>query len=59
MFKKLKFFKKFTKLNKDFGELDNKLIIQHYNHIYIRTFTGLRVSSMGQAPKPQALSHKL
>jgi len=40
MFKKLENFKKFTKLlNKDFGKLDNKLIIQHFHHIYIRTLT--------------------
>jgi len=30
-------FKKFTKLSKDFGELDNKLIIQHFHDIHIHT----------------------
>ena len=37
MFKKLGNFNKFTKLSKDFGELDDKLIIQHFHHIHIRT----------------------
>jgi len=32
-------FKKFTKLSEDFGELDNKLIIQHFHHIHIHTMT--------------------
>jgi len=35
---KLGNFNKFTKLSKDFGELNNKLIIQHFYHIHIRTF---------------------
>ena len=37
MFKKLGNFNKFTKLSKDFGELNDKLII-HYHHIYIWYF---------------------
>jgi len=32
-------FKKFTQLSKEFGELDNKLIIQHFYHIHIHTMT--------------------
>jgi len=36
---KLKNFKKFTKLSKDFGKLDDKLIIQHFHHIHIYTMT--------------------
>ena len=32
-------FKKFTKLSKDFGELDDKLIIQHFHHIHTMTYT--------------------
>jgi len=32
-------FKKFTKLSKDFGELDDKLIIQHFHHIHIHIHT--------------------
>jgi len=34
-------FKKFTKLSKDFGELDDKLIIQdiHIHHIHTITYT--------------------
>jgi len=39
MLKKLRNFKKFTTLSKDFGELDDKLIIQHFHHIHIRTIT--------------------
>jgi len=41
MFKKLGNCKMFTKLSKDFGELDDKLIIQHFHHIHIhiRTLT--------------------
>jgi len=39
MFKKLENFKKFTKLSKDFGELDDKLIIQHFYYIHIHTLT--------------------
>jgi len=35
----LRNFKKFTKLNKDFWKLDDKLIIQHFHHIYIHTMT--------------------
>jgi len=35
----LKNFKKFTKLNKDFGELDDKLIIPHFHHIHTMTYT--------------------
>jgi len=30
-------FNKLTKLSKDFGELNNKFIIQHSHHIHIRT----------------------
>jgi len=30
-------FKKFTKLSKDFGKLDDKLIIQHFHHIHTMT----------------------
>jgi len=37
MFNKLGNFNKFTKLSKDFGELNDKLIIQHFHHIHIRT----------------------
>jgi len=37
MFNKLENFKKFTKLGKDFGELDDKLIIQYFHHIHICT----------------------
>ena len=29
-------FNKFTKLSKNFGELEDKLIIQHFHHIHIR-----------------------
>ena len=36
---KLGNFNKFTKLSKNFGELNNKLIIQHYHDIHIRTLT--------------------
>ena len=32
-------FKKFTNLSKDFGELDDKLIIQHFRHIHTMTYT--------------------
>jgi len=32
-------FNKFTKLRKDFGELDDKSIIQHFHHIHIYTLT--------------------
>jgi len=32
-------FKKFTKLSKDFGELDDKVIIQHFHHIPTMTYT--------------------
>jgi len=39
MFNKLGNINKFTKLSKDFGELDNKLIIQHFYHIQIRNLT--------------------
>jgi len=39
MFKKLGNFKKFTKLSKDFWELDDKLIIKHFHHIHICTVT--------------------
>jgi len=35
MFNKMENFNKFTKLNKDFGKLDDKLIIQHFHHIRI------------------------
>jgi len=35
----LKNFKKFTKLSKDFGKLDDKLIIQHFHDIHIMTYT--------------------
>jgi len=35
MFNKMENFNKFTKLNKDFGKLDDKLIIQHFHHIHI------------------------
>jgi len=38
MFNKLKNFNKLTKLSKDFGELNDKLIIQHFHHIHICTF---------------------
>ena len=38
MFNQLENFNKFTKLSKDFGELDDKLIIQHFHHIYIWYF---------------------
>jgi len=37
MLNKLENFNKFTKLSKDFRELDDKLIIQHFYHIHIRT----------------------
>ena len=39
MFNKLGNFNKFTKLRKDFQKLDDKLIIQHFHHILIRTLT--------------------
>jgi len=39
MLKKLENFQKFTKLSKDFGELNDKLIIQHFYHIRILTYT--------------------
>ena len=39
MFKRLKNFNKFIKLSKDLGKLDEKLIIQHFHHIHIRTLT--------------------
>jgi len=32
-------FKKFTKLSKDFGELYDKLIIQHFHDIHTMTYT--------------------
>ena len=38
-FNKLGNFNKFTKLSKNFGELNDKLIIQYFHHIYIRTLT--------------------
>jgi len=37
MFNKLENFNNFTKFSKDFGELNDKLIFQHFNHIHIRT----------------------
>ena len=45
MFNKLENFNKFTKLSKDFGDLDDKLIIQHFHHILIRTLTCTMYSS--------------
>ena len=39
MFNKLENFNKFTKLSKNFGELDDKLIIQHFHHIDICNLT--------------------
>jgi len=45
MFNKLENFNKFTKLSKDFGELDNKLITQHFHHIHICTLTYTMYSS--------------
>ena len=39
MFNKLKIFDKFTKLNKDFEELNDKLIIQYFYHIHICILT--------------------
>ena len=45
MFKKLGNFMKFTKLNKDVRELDDKFIIQHFHHIHIRTLTYTMYSS--------------
>ena len=39
MFNKLKNFNKFTKLSKNFGELDDKLIIQHFHYIHTLTYT--------------------
>jgi len=40
IFKKLGNFNKFTKLlNKNFGELDDKLIIQYFHYIHIRILT--------------------
>ena len=39
MLKNLGNLKKFTKLSKDFWKFDDKLIIQHFQHIYIRTMT--------------------
>jgi len=39
MFKNCETFKKFTKLSKDFEELDDKLIIQHFHHIHTMTYT--------------------
>jgi len=32
-------FKKFTKLSKDFGELDDKFIIQYIHHNHTMTYT--------------------
>jgi len=43
IFKKLENFKKFTKLSKDFGKFDNKLII-HFHHIHIHTMTYIMYS---------------
>jgi len=39
MFNKLGNFNKFTKLSKDFGELNDKFIIQHFHHIHLCTLT--------------------
>jgi len=39
MFNKLVNFNKFIKLSDDFEKLDDKLIIQHFHHIHIRTLT--------------------
>jgi len=39
VFKKFENFKKFTKLSKDFVELNDKLIIQHFHHIHNCTMT--------------------
>jgi len=39
MFNKLKNFNKLTKLSKDVGKFDDKLIIQHVHHIHICTLT--------------------
>jgi len=45
MFNKLRNFNKFMKLSKDFGELNDKLIIQYFHHIHIRTLTYTMYSS--------------
>jgi len=45
MFNKLENFKKFKKLSKDFGELDDNLIIQHFHHIHIHTLTYMMMYS--------------
>jgi len=37
MFNKFENFNKFKKLSKDFGKFDDKMIIQHFHHIHIRT----------------------
>jgi len=39
MFNKFENFNKFTKLNKDFEKVDNKLVIQHFHHIHIHYLT--------------------
>jgi len=39
MFNQLRNFNKLTKLSKNFEELDDKLIIQHFHHIHIRILT--------------------
>ena len=39
MFNKLGKFNKLTKLSKDFGKLNDKLIIHHFHHIHIGTLT--------------------
>jgi len=45
MFNKLGIFNKFTKVSKDFGELNDKLKIQHVHHIHVRTLTYMMYSS--------------
>ena len=45
MFNKLGNFNKFNKLSKDFGPLNDKLIIQHFHHIHICTLTCTMYSS--------------
>jgi len=45
MIKKLENFNMFTKLNKNLGELNGKLIIQHFYHIHIHTLTCMMNSS--------------
>jgi len=45
MLKNLENFDKFTKLSKNFGELDDKLIIQHFHHIHIHTLMYTMYSS--------------